>query len=101
VGCTCYADKPVRTLDHMLAQYYVLLDVADKPGVLASVAGAFGGNNVSIKSVWQEGFGDHAQLVLITHRAMERDFQATLSALRDLDTVTKVASVMRVEGPDE
>jgi homoserine dehydrogenase len=101
VGCTCFEAKTVRTLDTMVAQYYVLLAVADRPGVLAAVAGAFGENNVSIKNVWQEGVGDQAQLVLITHRALERDFQATLEVLRDLDVVTKVASVMRVEGSEE
>jgi homoserine dehydrogenase len=82
----------------MFAQYYILLNVADEPGVLAAVASAFGDNGVSIASVWQEGFGDQAQLVMISHRAQERDLQATLHSLRELDVVTKVASVMRVEG---
>jgi len=48
--------------------------------------------------VWQEGTGDQAQLVMITHRALERDLQATLGVLRVLPEVTKVTSVMRVEG---
>jgi homoserine dehydrogenase len=82
----------------MYSQYYILLNVADEPGVLASVASAFGGNDVSIRSVWQEGTGDQAQLVMITHRALERDLQATLGALRGLPEVTKITSVMRVEG---
>jgi homoserine dehydrogenase len=98
VGCTCYAERTVRPMEAMFAQYYILLDVADRPGVLAKVATAFGQNSVSIKSVWQEGLGDQAQLVLITHRARERDIQATLHELRGLDVVTKVTSVMRVEG---
>ena len=97
-GCTCYRSARIRPIDQMFAQYYILLNVADRPGVLASVASAFGANNVSIASVWQEGIGDQAQLVMITHRAQERDLQATLHALRELDSVTKVASVMRVEG---
>ncbi|MBI4728956.1 MAG: homoserine dehydrogenase [Acidobacteria bacterium] len=98
VGCTCYTEKTVRPMETMFAQYYILLKVADLPGVLASVAGVFGHNNVSIGSVWQEGVGEEAQLVLITHRAMERDLRATLHDLRELEAVTKVASVMRVEG---
>jgi len=98
VGCTCYADKHIRTIEAMYSQYYILLNVADKPGVLAAVAHAFGENGVSIKSVWQEGFGDEAQLVMITHRAQEAGLQATLRALRSLEEVTKIASVMRVEG---
>ena len=98
VGCTCYADKKVRPIEHTYAQYYILLNVADEPGVLAVVARAFGDHDVSIKSVWQEGIGDEAQLVLITHRALERNLQATLQTLRNLKQVATIASVMRVEG---
>lgn len=97
-GCTCYNDVRIRAIDEMESQYYVLLNVADKTGVLATVAHAFGDNNVSIGSVWQEGSGDEAQLVMITHRALERDIQATLARLRATEDVTKIASVMRVEG---
>lgn len=97
-GCTCYARKPIRSIDGMYSQYYLVLDVADEPGVLASVAHVFGGNDVSIGSVWQEGIGDDARLVLITHRAREADVQATLTVLRGMKEVHRVASVMRVEG---
>jgi homoserine dehydrogenase len=90
--------KRLRPFEETVVQYYVLLDVADQPGVLAQVAGTFGVNDVSIKSVWQEGEGDHAQLLLITHAARERNLQATLHGLRELDVVRDVASVMRVEG---
>ena len=93
-----YRTTEVRSIDAMFSQYYILLNVADRPGVLAAVAGAFGEHGVSIASVWQEGFGDQAQLVMITHRGREADLQATLHELRSLDAVTKVTSVMRVEG---
>ncbi len=79
-------------------QYAVLLDVSDEAGVLATVAAAFADHRVSIRSVWQDGAGDSAQLLLITHAARERDLQATLHDLRRLDGVRAVASVMRVEG---
>ena len=97
-GDASYRTAGIRSIDTMFSQYYILLNVADRPGVLASVANTFGTNDVSIGSVWQEGFGDQAQLVMITHRAREKDLQATLHQLRELDVVTKVASVMRVEG---
>jgi homoserine dehydrogenase len=90
--------RPIRPFDELIVQYYVLLDVADQPGVLAGVASAFGNHQVSIKSVWQEGSGDSAQLLLITHAARERNLQATLHDLRLLPAVRSVASVMRVEG---
>jgi homoserine dehydrogenase len=90
----------VRPIDLMVAQYYLLLDVVDRPGVLAQVAGAFGKNDVSIKSVWQEGTGDDALLVLVTHRAMEGAIRSTVEALRGLEPVLEVRSVMRVEGEE-
>ncbi len=88
----------MRPFDETTVQYYILLDVADEAGVLAAVASTFGEHAVSIKSVWQEGTGDLAQLLLITHAARERDVQATLQGLRVLPAVRDVASVMRVEG---
>ena len=90
--------KTVRPMDDVTVQYYVLLDVADLPGVLAAVAATFGRHDVSIKSVWQEGQGDSAQLLLITHAAREADLRRTLDGLRGLDEVRDIASVMRVEG---
>jgi homoserine dehydrogenase len=90
--------KPVRSMAELTLQFYVLLDVADEAGVLAAVASTFGEHDVSIKSVWQEGHGDSAQLLLITHAAREGDLQKTLTALRQIPSVRDVASVMRVEG---
>jgi homoserine dehydrogenase len=90
--------RRIRSMDEVTVQYYILLDVADQPGVLAAIASVFGVNTVSIKSVWQEGQGESAQLLLITHAAKERDVQATLHDLRKLPVVRNVASVMRVEG---
>lgn len=90
--------RRLRSIDEVTVQYYILLDVADQPGVLAAVASVFGANMVSIKSVWQEGQGESAQLLLITHAAKERGVQATLHGLRELLVVRNVASVMRVEG---
>lgn len=88
----------VEPFDETVGQFSVLLDVADEPGVLAAVASAFGACDVSIKSVWQEGHGRHAQLLLITHAAIERNMQTTLHRLRELPQVHDVASVIRVEG---
>ncbi len=101
LGCTCYFDKRVRPIDEMVAQYYLLLSVQDLPGVLAQVAGAFGVHGISIRSVWQEGYGDEAQLVMVTHRGREASLQATVDELGTLEAVTKVVSVMRVEGEEE
>lgn len=90
--------RPIQPFTDVRAQHYVLLDVVDAPGVLAAVARCFGEHGVSIKSVWQEGGGLAAQLLLITHAAREGALGGTLVALAELDVVRDVASVLRVEG---
>jgi homoserine dehydrogenase len=89
--------KPVRPIEDLQTQYFVLLDVDDQAGVLADVAKTFGDNGVSIAQVWQEGAGDHAQLVLVTHRAREGDLRTTADAVAAVHGVRRVASLMRVE----
>jgi homoserine dehydrogenase len=93
-------DRPrgrIRPIEELTAQYYILLRVADRPGVLATIAGSFAEHDVSIKSVRQEGHGDEAQLVLITHRASERSLRACVTDLGAMEAVTEVTSVLRVE----
>jgi homoserine dehydrogenase len=93
-------DRRIRPMDDTHGQYYLNLHVADRPGVLAEIAGDFGHNGVSIERVWQEGFGDEATLVFITHRAQEGALQKTLQELRESSAVRAVASVLRVEGEE-
>jgi homoserine dehydrogenase len=82
------------------SQYYLSLEVADRPGVLATVAGVFGEHGVSIRSMEQEGLGDEARLIFITHTALERAMQATLTDLRELDAVDRVGTLLRVVGQE-
>ena len=100
MGCTCTLDRRVRPMDDTQGQYYLNLHVADRPGVLAEIAGDFGHNGVSIERVWQEGSGNEATLVFITHRAQEGALQKTLQELRESPAVRSVASVLRVEGEE-
>lgn len=93
-------EVPIRPIDELESEYYVHLDVVDQPGVLSAVAGVFGSHGVSISSMEQEGLGDEADLVFITHRALERDVQSTLRELRELDVVHHVGSVIRVLGDE-
>ena len=88
----------IRPIDDVTSAYYLNLEVADQPGVLAQVAGVFGDHGVSIRSMEQEGLGGEARLIFITHEAVERDVQATLHDLRDLDVVDRVGTVLRVVG---
>ncbi|HLI57609.1 MAG TPA: homoserine dehydrogenase [Actinomycetota bacterium] len=102
VGCTCYhQDARIRPMDDTSSQYYILLEVEDQPGVLAQVAQTFADHGVSINSVWQEGFGAEARLVMVTHRAREANFQSLIGALRNLPVVEEVASAMRVISDEE
>ncbi|WP_289513560.1 MULTISPECIES: homoserine dehydrogenase [unclassified Nonomuraea] len=95
-----YADLAVHPMGETVTRCHVALDVADKPGVLARVAELFAKHDVSIQTVRQEGHGDDAQLVIVTHRATDAALSATMEGLRELDIVRAVASLMRVEGDD-
>lgn len=93
--------RPIRPIDELLSSYYVNLDVEDKPGVLRAVAEVFERHGVSIRSLEQEGVGDAARLIFITHQAREADVQATLEDLSELDVIhTPITSVLRVVGDD-
>ena len=100
VGCTCVYRRRVRGMADVDTQYYVALDVADRPGVLAQVATVFATHGVSIRSVLQRGKGEEAQLVLVTHLAREGAVQRVLEGLRGLPVVGNLASAMRVEGEE-
>ncbi len=91
----------IRPIDDLTSAFYLNLEVFDRPGVLAQVAGVFGDHGVSIRSMEQEGLGDEARLIFITHEAVERDVQATLHDLRELDVVDRVGTVLRVIGDTE
>jgi homoserine dehydrogenase len=93
--------RAVRPMAETESPFSVLIEAADRPGVLAEIATQFGRHGVSIKSMEQRGLGAGARLVFITHRAREADLRATLDALRDVDVVQRVGSVIRVVGEED
>ncbi|MCC9154405.1 homoserine dehydrogenase [Streptomyces parvulus] len=97
-GESAYAALPVSPMGEVVTRYHISLDVADKPGVLAQVATVFAEHGVSIDTVRQSGKDGEASLVVVTHRASDAALGGTVEALRKLDTVRGVASIMRVEG---
>lgn len=97
-GESAYAALPVSPMGDVVTRYHISLDVADKPGVLAQVATVFAEHGVSIDTVRQQGKDGEASLVVVTHRASDAALGGTVEALRKLDTVRGVASIMRVEG---
>lgn len=97
-GESAYTRLPVSPMGDVVTRYHISLDVADKPGVLAQVAMVFAEHGVSIDTVRQKGKDGEASLVVVTHRAPDAALSGTVEALRGLDTVRGVASIMRVEG---
>ena len=98
VGGSPYADLPVQSIGEVSTRYHVALDVSDEPGVMAGAAQAFAEQGVSIQTVRQEGRGDAATLVLVTHVAPDAALAATVQRLSGMPFVRRAASVMRVEG---
>lgn len=98
VGCTCFETKKIKTIGEISSGYYLLMNVVDKPGVLAKIAKAFGDNDVSLASVIQKGpRGANAELVFITHLTREKNLRAALKVIEGLDVVNRVCNVIRVE----
>jgi len=95
-----YADLPIASIDQVKTRYLIRLDVADRPGVLASVAQTFASHRVSIQTVRQSGRGADAELVIMTHSATDKDLASTVKDLAGLEHVEKVESVLRVEGSE-
>ena len=86
-------DKAIKDVN---SSWFIRLSVKDEPGVLAAIASLFGENNVSIESVIQEGRGDNAELVLVTHEAAEENLTSSIDSIANLDSVSSVTSTIRV-----
>jgi homoserine dehydrogenase len=76
--------------------FYMHLEVADRPGVLAQVAEILGLQGVSIRSVVQKGLGDEARLVMVMHPVLESRFRAAVQMIARLDFVREPPRVIRV-----
>ncbi|MFJ2505763.1 MULTISPECIES: homoserine dehydrogenase [Microbacterium] len=101
VGESTRANLPVVPIGHVTTRYQITLEVADAPGVLATVAGILSDGGVSVATVVQTVEGEDeptARLIIGTHRATEQALSATVDALADSAVVARVVSVLRVEG---
>ncbi|HSI81513.1 MAG TPA: homoserine dehydrogenase [Solirubrobacterales bacterium] len=78
------------------SSFYLHLEVADRPGVLAHVADVLGRNEVSVRSVVQRGLGDEARLVMVMHEGPEARFYAALDEIATLDFVRGTPRAIRV-----
>jgi homoserine dehydrogenase len=88
----------VRPIDQTSSQFLLSLDVEDKPGVLHAVTGVFARNKVSIRAAEQDGIGNDARLVFLTHDARTADMKTCLDEFHRLDVVSKVGGFIRIIG---
>lgn len=93
-------DEPnLVSMDERVGEYYMRIQVSDKPGVLAKVTTIFSDHNISLRSVIQEeALSDNtAQLILITHNALESELKTALEKINSLDTVLAETYIIRIE----
>ena len=95
---TDYADRDIAPIETTKTKFLIRLEVEDKSGVLAAIAKVFADQGVSIQTVDQNGRHEDAELIIVTHRATEGELKATVEALKQMSMVTKISSVIRVEG---
>ncbi|MDQ2940024.1 MAG: homoserine dehydrogenase [Actinomycetota bacterium] len=96
-------DAPVHRVGERLeivrdvpSAFYLHLEVADRPGVLAEVAGVLGRSEVSVKSVNQRGLGNDARLVMVMHECLESHFRAAVEEISTLDFLRSPPRSIRV-----
>jgi homoserine dehydrogenase len=89
----------VMPIEDVRSRYYLRVGAADRPGVLARVAGVLSERAISIASVIQKEVDgqDTAEIVIMTHEAREADLQRALQEIRDVDGVSAVDQVLRVK----
>jgi homoserine dehydrogenase len=94
------ADTPVLSMDDVVTAYYLRMTVADRPGVLAAVAGILSDHGISIEAMQQkeppEG-ESQVPLVMLTHRVTESKMNAALAEIEALDAVAEPVTRIRVE----
>jgi homoserine dehydrogenase len=78
------------------SSFYLHLEVADRPGVLAAIAKVLGDNGVSVKSVVQRGIGDDARLVMVVHECLESRFAAAVEQIAELKDMRSAPRSIRV-----
>lgn len=90
----------LRSIDVLRTRYYIRLNVADRAGVLAQIARALGEEDISIASVLQKDADAEtrsAEIVIMTHPALESSVQGALRAIEALDPVRRVGNLLRIE----
>jgi len=87
---------PLVLIEDVASAFYLHLDVADQPGVLAAVTSVLGEHDVSIRSVVQRGTGDSARLVMVTHPILQSSLDAAIERLREFAFLRSAPRTIRV-----
>jgi homoserine dehydrogenase len=98
IGCTCFEKKRMLPIADVETKFYVRVLAADRPKALASIAGVFGDNDVSIESIVQRVQPDgDAEIVWVTHKIREANLRSALETIQTLPAVRAVSNWIRVE----
>lgn len=99
IGCTCYKEIPLKKMEDISSAYFLRLQVENRSGVLANIAGVFGNNCVSIAQIIQKSKKkDRAEIVVITDEVKEKNYQDSLAVISGMSTVKEISSMIRVYG---
>ncbi len=98
VGWTALEPRPLRPIEETASPFYLLMQVADRPGVFARIAAIFGEEGVSIASIVQKSRGPTADIIMVTHAALEAQMRRVLGRVERLDVLRTVRNVVRVVG---
>lgn len=99
IGCTCYKEIPMKKMENISSAYFLRMQVENRSGVLANIAGVFGNNNVSISQIIQKSKKkNRAEIVVITDEVKEKNFQDSLAVISGMSAVEEISSMIRVYG---
>jgi len=98
VGWGALEPRPLRPMEETASPFYLLMQVTDRPGVFARIAAIFGEEGVSIGSIVQKSRGETADIVMVTHTALEAQMRRVLSRIEGLGVLRSVRNVIRVAG---
>lgn len=97
IGCSCYKNIPVKAMKETHSSYYIRMKLEDRAGTLATLAGVFGDNDVSISKLLQTTKeGDTAEVVIVTYDVKEKQFSDAIDTISSMDMIEEISSIIRV-----
>jgi homoserine dehydrogenase len=97
IACSHQHYCTIAPMSDLYTRFYARFLTRDYPGVIGKIGTCFGDHEVSLESVVQAGFRDgSAEIVVVTHEVQEGNFRNALKEIEEMDSIEKVASVLRV-----